>query len=104
VYGSGSRRIFAYGSTALEIREALQNLDDSYQLIVPIYLEPLPVDQLLAYTDSPALVIEHNSQPRFATFLKEKIGLETKQNILKYDGRAWDPLVLATKIKEAFDA
>lgn len=104
VYGSGSRRIFAYGSTALEIREALQNLDDSYQLIVPIYLEPLPVDQLLPYTDSPALVIEHNSQPRFATFLKEKIGLETKQNILKYDGRAWDPLVLATKIKEAFDA
>lgn len=104
VYGTGYRRIFAYGSTALEIREAMQNLDDSYQLIVPIYLEPLPLDQLLPYTDSPALVIEHNSQPRFATFLKEKLGLKVRENILRYDGRSWDPLELAKMIKEAFDA
>jgi hypothetical protein len=62
------------------------------------------VDQLIPYTDSPALVIEHNSQPRFATFLKEKLGLEVQQNILRYDGRSWDPLELANMIKEAFDA
>lgn len=104
VYGTGSKRIFAYGSTALEIREAFKHLDGSYQLVVPIYLEPLPVDELTRYADSPAVVIEHSPRARFSEFLQAKLRLSVKREILKYDGRAFDPIVLAQQIKEAFDA
>lgn len=100
IYGKGKRRIFAYGSTALEIREAMKHLIDDYQLVVPIYLEPLPIEELLPYCDEPAIVIEHNSKPRFAQFLKEKLGLQSRADILRYDGRAWDPIELAKRIME----
>ncbi|MEF3693973.1 MAG: 2-oxoacid:acceptor oxidoreductase family protein [Candidatus Cloacimonadota bacterium] len=104
IYGEGNKRIFAYGSTALEVREALKYLDGDYQLVVPIYLEPLPIEQLLPYCTEPAIVIEHNSKPRFAQFLKEKLGLTSRADILRYDGRAWDPIELADRIKEVDNA
>lgn len=104
IYGNGSKYIFAYGSTALEVREAMEYLDSDYTLVVPIYLEPLAIEELLPYCSEPAIVIEHNSRPRFAQFLKEKLGLTSKADILRYDGRAWDPIELAEKIKEVDNA
>ena len=37
---------------------------------------------------------------QFATLLKEKVGLEFKTVIKQYDGRPFDPIDLANKIKE----
>ncbi len=47
VYGKGSTKVFAYGSTALELREAQKYID--FELVVPVYLEPFPHDELAAY-------------------------------------------------------
>lgn len=104
VYGEGERLVFAYGSTALEIREAMKHLDLEIKLIVPIYLEPFPVEELKAYESSTAVVIEHNSSGSFAQFLQNKLKLKIKANILKYDGRAFDPKDLAKRIEEAWHA
>lgn len=98
-YGEGDCLVFAYGSTALELREAMHYYP--FKLIVPIYLEPFPWEELKAYQNATAIIVEHASQPNFAEFLRIKLGIQSKANILRYDGRSWDSIELATAIKEA---
>jgi 2-oxoglutarate ferredoxin oxidoreductase subunit alpha len=102
IFGSGNILVFAYGSTALELREALKYYN--FTLIVPIYLDPFPKEELALYRECEAIVVEHSSKPNFARFLKEQLELKVKANILRYDGRHFSPEELITAIKEAEDA
>ncbi|MCB5261161.1 MAG: 2-oxoacid:acceptor oxidoreductase family protein [Candidatus Cloacimonetes bacterium] len=101
-YGQGEKLVFAYGSTALELREAQKYLP--FRLVVPIYLEPFPFEELSEYQGAEAIVVEHASHPNFARFLKEKLNVKIKTNILRYDGRHFHTEELIQKLKEAFDA
>lgn len=101
-YGKGDTLVFAYGSTALELREALKY--HSFKLIVPIYLEPFPSEELAEYRGKEAIIVEHSSHPHFAEFLRIKLDIRSKADILRYDGRTWDSMELAKLIREAENA
>lgn len=104
VYGSGENLVFAYGSTVLELREAAKHCEIPLCIVAPIYLEPFPVDLLDKYREHCAVVVEHNSTGQFASLLKDRIGIRINRNILKYDGRPFDPVKLAKELQEAFHA
>ncbi|MDZ4181658.1 MAG: hypothetical protein U1B83_02185, partial [Candidatus Cloacimonadaceae bacterium] len=104
VYGSGENLVFAYGSTVMELREALKYTKSGFKIIAPIYLEPFPYEELREFEGKTAIVVEHNSTAQLARFLEWKLGLKTRRNILKYDGRAFDPVKLANLLEEAIHA
>lgn len=99
VYGSGSTIVFAYGSTALELREAQKF--HSFTLVVPIYLDPFPEEELAGFRGQEVIVVEHSTLPNFARFIKEKLDVKVKANILRYDGRHFSAEELAQAILEA---
>ncbi len=103
-YGSGHKLIFAYGSTVLELREALKLLPDEYSIISLIYLDPFPYHELEAFQGSEALVAEHSQSGAFSRLLQEKLGLKTIGHLNRYDGRSFDPEQLAKQIEEGFHA
>jgi 2-oxoglutarate ferredoxin oxidoreductase subunit alpha len=100
VFGDKGPVILAYGSTAMSVLEALKAGDIQATVVQPIYLEPLPFWQLERYKKNKVIVVEQSCTGQFATLLKEKVGIESKAVIKKYDGRPFDPQELALKIKE----
>lgn len=101
-YGSEGPLVFAYGSTALELREVMKYYP--LRLVVPIYLEPFPYEELAQYRGEEAIVAEHAALPHFAEFLRQKLDIISRGNILRYDGRNWDTFELLNAIKELQDA
>jgi 2-oxoglutarate ferredoxin oxidoreductase subunit alpha len=82
------------------VLEALQAGGIDATVVQPIYLEPLPVWELDRYRDREVFVVEQSCSGQFASLLKEKVGIRLKAVIKKYDGRPFDPVELAEKIKE----
>jgi len=100
VYGNKSPKIFTYGSTTLSVLEALKAGKMEARVVQPIYLEPLPEWELEKYRGEDVIVVEQSCAGQFASILAEKAGIEPKAVIKKYDGRPFDPVDLAAKIKE----
>jgi len=100
VYGNKSPKIFTYGSTTLSVLEALKAGKMEARVVQPIYLEPLPEWELEKYRGEDGIVVEQSCAGQFASILAEKAGIEPKAVIKKYDGRPFDPVDLAAKIKE----
>jgi 2-oxoglutarate ferredoxin oxidoreductase subunit alpha len=100
IYGDKGPVILTYGSTTLSVLEALQSQQIEATVVQSIYLEPLPVWELEKYKDKKVIVVELNSTGQFASWLTEKIGIEPKAIIKKYDGRPFDPVELGNRIKE----
>jgi 2-oxoglutarate ferredoxin oxidoreductase subunit alpha len=92
--------IFTYGSTCMSVLEALKAGDIEATVVQPVYLEPLPVWEFEKYKDRDIIVVEQSCTEQFASLLQEKAGLKIKTVIKKYDGRPFDPVELANKIKE----
>jgi len=101
-YGSGASIVFAYGSTALELREAQKY--HPFTLVVPIYLEPFPHAELAEYKGKEVIVVEHASLPHFSRLLVEKLRVKIKADILRYDGRHFSAEELVQAIHEAENA
>jgi 2-oxoglutarate ferredoxin oxidoreductase subunit alpha len=100
VYGEGNLLIFTFGSTTMSVLEALDYAEISATVVQPIYLQPFPVWELEKYKDKKAIVIEQNTMGQLEQLLKDKIGIEILSSIRQYDGRPFDPIELANKIKE----
>lgn len=100
VHGDKGPVILTYGSTTMSVLEALQAGNIDATVVQPIYLEPLPVWELDRYRDREVIVVEQSCSGQFASLLKEKVGIRPKVVIKKYDGRPFDPVELAGKIKE----
>ncbi len=100
VYGDKGPLILTYGSTTMSVLEALRCGEIEATLVQPTYLEPLPVWELEKYRKSGVIVVELSCEGQFAQLLKEKTGIEPEAVIKKYDGRPFDPVELANKIKE----
>ncbi|HNQ44487.1 MAG TPA: 2-oxoacid:acceptor oxidoreductase subunit alpha, partial [Candidatus Cloacimonadota bacterium] len=63
-YGEGEIPVFAYGSTVMELREAMKYIP--FKLVAPIYLEPFPIQELEQYQGKPAIVVEHSQTGLFS--------------------------------------
>jgi len=98
VYGEGDTNIFTFGSTTMSVLEAVRFATINARVIQPIYLEPLPKWELEEYRRG--IVVEQNSSGQFARLLKEKVGVEVIAELRKYDGRPFDVVELAGRIKE----
>ncbi len=101
VKGKNSYNIITYGSVTMSVLEALKygNLDPT--LVQVIYLNPLPVWELEPFKNQQNIVVEQCATEQFATLLKERATVPIKKVINKYDGRPFDPIELAEKIREA---
>ncbi len=100
VYGDKSPVILTYGSTTMSVLEALRGGEIEVTVVQPVYLEPLPVWELEKYKDGEVIIVELSCEGQFASLLEEKVGIEPKSVIKKYDGRAFDPHELSARIKE----
>jgi len=100
VYGNKGPKIFTYGSTTLSVLEALTAGGIDATVVQPIYLEPLPIWEFDKYKKGDVMAVEQSCSAQFTSLLKEKAGIEAKVVIRKYDGRPFDPVELADKIKE----
>jgi 2-oxoglutarate ferredoxin oxidoreductase subunit alpha len=69
-------------------------------IIQPIYLNPLPIWELEEFKTQNNIVVEQSISGQFTSLLKERAGLKIKASIKQYDGRPFDPIVLAQKIDE----
>jgi 2-oxoglutarate ferredoxin oxidoreductase subunit alpha len=100
VYGDKGPVILTYGSTTMSVLESLESGEIEATVVQPIYLEPLPVWELDRYKESGVIVVELSCAGQFASLLEEKVGIKPKAVIKKYDGRPFDPVELASRIKE----
>jgi 2-oxoglutarate ferredoxin oxidoreductase subunit alpha len=100
IRGDGSTNIFTYGSTYMSVLEALKYGNLTPSVIQPIYLNPLPIWELEQFKDQNNIAIEQSSTGQFTNLIKEKAGIRIRETIKKYDGRPFDPIALANKIKE----
>ena len=99
-FGSGSTRIFTYGSTTMSVLEAVAAADIDATVVQPVYLEPLPVWELDKYTNGGnAIVIEQSSMGQFETLLRDKMRIDDIQAIRRYDGLPFEPVELAEDIR-----
>jgi 2-oxoglutarate ferredoxin oxidoreductase subunit alpha len=100
VYGNHDPVILTYGSTTMSVLEAIRAGGLEAKVVQPVYLEPLPVWELEKHKGKKMIVVEQSCTGQFTSLLKEKAGIEPVLVIKKYDGRPFDPVELAEKIKE----
>ncbi|MFW9945879.1 MAG: 2-oxoacid:acceptor oxidoreductase subunit alpha [Candidatus Odinarchaeota archaeon] len=103
IRGDRQSNIFTYGSTYMSVLEALQYGNLNPTIIAPIYLSPLPIWKLEEFKNQNNIVVEQNSTGQFTNLLKEKAGLKIRNTIKQYNGRPFDPIDLANKLKEVLE-
>ena len=101
VFGNGEHAIFACGSTALSVAEAIRFGKLDAKVVQPVYLDPLPSAQLRKLAPAGGPVVEQSSTGQFSRLLRERAGIEVKATIAQYDGRPFEPRELAAKLKGA---
>lgn len=99
VFGDAGPKIMTYGSTTMSVLEALEYGGMEATVVQPVYLSPLPVWILDDYQDDTIITVEQSLAAQFTTLLKDKVGIKPKATIKKYDGRPFDPIELASKLK-----
>ncbi len=99
-YGSGDFCVFTFGSTTMSVREAIIHAGLSCTVVQPIYLQPFPSWNLTKFAGRPSVVIEQNSTGQLEQLLREKCGILPMNSIRQFDGRPFDPEILAQKLKE----
>lgn len=104
IYGESGTPIFAYGSSVMELLEAKKYCQKDFRIVSLMYLLPFPIEELNGFYSAKAIVIEHSSTGYFATYLKQHLNISIAQNILRYDGRPFDPIELATILEDYLDA
>jgi len=96
--------LIGWGSTkgvALEVLHLLEQDNIKANFIQVVYLTPFPIQQVRsALTGQNPILIEGNQTAQLGTLIKEHTGLEITKKILRYDGRAFNPLQLTRRIKE----
>lgn len=99
-FGRGDPVICTYGSTTMSVLEALKAGSIQATVIQPRYIQPFPAWDFEQYKDRKVIVVETNSTGQFASLIHEKTGITPAATIQKYNGRPFDPLELADRIKE----
>ncbi len=100
IYGSKGPLIFTWGSTTMSVLEAVYYGDIEVRVIQPIYLRPFPVWEIEKYRDEPIIIVELNRSGQFSKLIQDKCHVKIKKVINQYNGRPFEPIDLAKKIKE----
>jgi len=99
VFGTEGPVIAVCGSTCMSVLEALHAGGIEATVVQPRFLRPLPVWELEQFRERDIITVETNSTAQFTTLLKDKANITARETILQYDGRPFDPVELADKIK-----
>lgn len=99
--------LLGWGSTKGPIREALKHLrkeDLKVNYLQIIYLHPFPVAKVQEVVKSASniAVIENNKTSQLSSLIREHLLTSVDHEILKYDGRPFNPIELSRRIKEAY--
>ena len=100
IYGDRGAIILTYGSTTMSVLEAIKFGNLEAMVIQIIYLNPLPIWELKKYSSKEIIVVEQSIGCQFSNLIREKAGLSVKNVINAYDGRPFDPIDLANKLRE----
>ncbi len=106
IYGPKSADItlVGWGSTkgvALEVLRILRKENIKANFLQVVYLSPFPTEEVkLALKGQTSILIEGNQTAQLGSLIKEHTGIEIPRMVLRYDGRAFNPLQLSRQIKE----
>ncbi len=91
--------IIGWGSTKGAIKDSIRDIDAKFLQI--IYLSPFSkeIEQEIKKA-SKVVLIENNATAQLGSLIKQKIGIEIKDKILKYDGRPFFADELNKQIKK----
>lgn len=96
--------LVGWGSTkgvALEILRLLEKERVKANFLQVIYLTPFPQEQVAsALTGKTAILVEGNQTAQLGSLIKEHTDIKIPHKILRYDGRAFNPLQLTRRIQE----
>ena len=97
--------IIGWGSTKGPIREAMrilksENISLNYRQI--IYLHPFPTDKIADVLSKAkkTIIVENGFTSQLSGLIRQYTLKDVGHKILRYDGRLWNPVSLAQKIKE----
>ncbi|KUO40355.1 MAG: hypothetical protein APZ16_01665 [Candidatus Hadarchaeum yellowstonense] len=96
--------VVAWGSTKGAILEAMSLVNRPLKFLQIIYLSPFPEWEVSRHLSKArdVLLVEGNLTGQLGSLITEQTGFRIKKAVLKNDGRPFDPVSLAEKIKEAF--
>lgn len=107
VYGQAKAKItlIGWGSTkgpVLEAQKILEKERIKTNFLHLNYLNPFPANFVLKFLRSAkkTLLIEQNPTAQAGGLIREKTGIEIKNQFLKYDGRPYFPEEIVKKVKE----
>jgi len=96
--------VVAWGSTKGAVLDAMQLIDKPLKFLQVMYLSPFPTwdveDHLKQAKD--IVCVEVNMTGQLRSLIREQTGHYIEKAILKNDGRPFDPVGLAGKLKEEF--
>jgi len=96
--------VVAWGSTKGAVLDAMQLIDKPLKFLQVMYLSPFPTwdveDHLKQAKD--IVCVEVNMTGQLRSLIREQTGHYIEKAILKNDGRPFDPVGLAEKLKESF--
>jgi 2-oxoglutarate ferredoxin oxidoreductase subunit alpha len=100
IYGDGNKLIISWGSDKMPILEALKYLK-GWKFLQISYLSPFPKEiKYLIEEAKETVIIEHNLTSQLGKLIKEELGIEIENKILKHTGEPFIPLEIVEKIKE----
>ena len=107
IYGSkeADATIVGWGSTKGPIKEAMKILSNEgirLKYLQIVYLNPFPVSKVQEIMKSAkkTIIVENNTTSQLSSLIREHLLMAVDHNILKYDGRPFNPEALARSIKE----
>ncbi|MGC9133075.1 MAG: 2-oxoacid:acceptor oxidoreductase subunit alpha [Nanopusillaceae archaeon] len=100
IYGDGNKLIISWGSNKMPILEALKYLK-GWKFLQISYLSPFPKEiKYLIEEAKETVIIEHNLTSQLGKLIREELGIEIENKILKHTGEPFIPLEIVEKIKE----
>ena len=100
IYGDGNKLIISWGSNKMPILEALKYLK-GWKFLHISYLSPFPKEiKYLIEEAKESVIIEHNLTSQLGKLIREELGIEVENKILKHTGEPFTPLEIVQKIKE----
>ncbi len=97
--------IVLWGSTKMPAMEALKILKDDeidVKIMQVIFMNPFPSKKVLdiLMKSKKTIIIEGNSTGQLRNLIMEKTGFWIESTYLKYDGRPFEAIDIANKVKE----
>ena len=106
IYGDpkAENLVVAWGSTKGAVLEAMQLIDKPLKFLQIMYMSPFPDWEVTKHLERAkgVVCVEVNMTGQLRSLIREKTGHYIEKAILKNDGRPFDPVGLAGRLKEAF--